>query len=66
MANATGGVFFYLKEISDLSDLLIGICLKETGKLPYFEKKLLEHGDKVPSSRKLLFLQLKEGAMAKP
>jgi len=66
MANETGGVFFYLKEISDLSDLLIGICLKETGKLPYFEKKLLEYGDKVPLSKKLLLQQLKEGAMAKP
>ncbi len=29
MANETGGAFFYLKEISDLSDLLIGICLKD-------------------------------------
>jgi hypothetical protein len=66
MANETGGAFFYLKEISDLSDLLIGICLKETGKLPYFEKKLLEYGDKVPLSKKLLLLQLNDGAMAKP
>ena len=66
MANETGGAFFYLKEISDLSDLLIGICLKETGKLPYFERKLLENGDKVPLSKKLLFLQLNDGAMVKP
>jgi hypothetical protein len=66
MANETGGVFFYLKEISDLSDLLIGICLKETGKLPFFEKKLLEYGDKVPLSKKLLLQQLTEGAMVKP
>ncbi len=66
MANETGGAFFYLKEISDLSDLLIGICLKETGKLPYFERKLLENGDKVPLSKKLLFLQLNAGAVVKP
>ena len=66
MANETGGAFFYLKEISDLSDLLIGICLKETGKLPYFERKLLENGDKVPLSKKLLFQQLNDGAMVKP
>lgn len=66
MANETDGRFFYLKEISDLSDLLIGICLKETGKLPYFEKKLLEYGYKVPLSKQLLLLQLKDGAMVKP
>ena len=66
MADITGGKFFYLKEISDLSDLLIGICLKETGKLPYFEKKLLAYGDEVPLSKKLLLKQLNEGAMVKP
>ena len=65
MANETGGSFFYLKEISDLSDLLTGICLKETGKLPYFERKLLANGNKVPVSKKLLFLQLKDGAVVK-
>ena len=66
MANETGGAFFYLKEISDLSDLLIGICLKETGELPYFEKKLIEYGDKVPLSKKLLLQQLHDGATVKP
>jgi hypothetical protein len=66
MANETGGAFFYLKEISDLSYLLIGICLKETGKLPYFEKKLIEYGDKVPLSKQLLLQQLHDGAMVKP
>ena len=66
MADETGGKFFYLKEISDLSDLLIGICLKETGKLPYFEKKLLAYGDEVPLSKKLLLQQLNDGAMVKP
>ena len=66
MANETGGAFFYLKEISDLSDLLIGICLKETGKLPHFEKKLIEYGDKVPLSKKLLLKQLHDGTMVKP
>jgi len=65
MANETGGLFFYLKEISDLSDLLTGICLKETGQLPYFEKKLLENGDKVPRSKRLLLSQLSAGAMVK-
>jgi hypothetical protein len=66
MANETGGAFFYLTEISDLSDLLIGICLKETGKLPYFEKKLIEYGDKVPLSKQLLLQQLEDGAMVNP
>lgn len=66
MADETGGKFFYLKEIPDLSDLLIGICLKETGNLPYFEKKLLAYGDEVPLSKKLLLKQLKDGAMVKP
>jgi hypothetical protein len=66
LAKETGGTFFYLKEISDLTDLLTGICLKETGKLPHFEKKLLEYGDKVPLSKKLLLLQLSDGALARP
>jgi hypothetical protein len=66
MANETGGKFFYLREISDLSDLLIAICLKETGKLPYFEKKLLSYGDEVPLSKKLLLQQLHDGATVKP
>lgn len=65
MASETGGLFFYLKEISDLSDLLTGICLKETGQLPYFERKLLENGDKVPQSKRLLLSQLSAGAMVK-
>ncbi len=66
MANETGGAFFYLKEISDLSDLLTGICLKETGQLAYFERKMLGKGDEVPLSKKLLLLQLKDGATVKP
>lgn len=57
MAQETGGKFFYLKELSDLSDLLIGICLKETGKLPYFTKKLLEYGG-MSQSKKVLLLEL--------
>jgi hypothetical protein len=65
MANETGGTFSYLKEISDLSDLLIGICLKETGQLASFEKKMLGYGDEVPLSKKLLLRQLKDGAMVK-
>jgi hypothetical protein len=59
-------VFFYLREISDLSDLLIGIFLKETGEWPFFEKKLLEYGDQVPLSKRLLLMQLNDGAMVKP
>jgi len=62
MAAETGGMFFYLKEISDLTDLLTGICLKETGQLAFFERKLLENGDKVPQSRRLLLSQLSAGA----
>ncbi|MEI6704381.1 MAG: hypothetical protein WCL71_12745, partial [Deltaproteobacteria bacterium] len=46
MASETGGTFVYLDEISSLSDLLIGICLKETGKLLEYKAKLLEYGDK--------------------
>ena len=60
MAQETGGKFFYLQEISDISDLLIGICLKETGKLPFFERKLLENKDMTESKRKLL-LELRGG-----
>jgi len=65
IANETGGAFFYLKEISDLTDLLIGICLKETGQLASFERKMLKNGDEVPLSKKLLLRQLKDGAMVK-
>ena len=66
MAAETGGLFFYLKEISDLSDLLTGICLKETGQFPRFQQALLENGDKVPQSKRLLLSQLSAGAMVKP
>lgn len=54
MAGRTGGRFFYLEDISDLSDLLTGICLKETGKISFFEKKLLEYGDMTGTKRALL------------
>ena len=47
MASETGGTFIYLDDISSLSDILTGICLKETGKLLEYKSKLLEHGDKV-------------------
>ncbi|MEI6666925.1 MAG: vWA domain-containing protein [Acidobacteriota bacterium] len=66
MAAETGGMFFYLKELSDLSDLLTGICLKETGQFPVFQRALLESGDAVPQSKRLLLSQLSEGAIAKP
>jgi hypothetical protein len=46
MASETGGTFIYLDEISSLSDLLIGICLKETGKLLEYKARLIEYGDK--------------------
>jgi hypothetical protein len=46
MAGETGGTFIYLNDISSLSDLLIGICLKETGKLLEYKTKLLAHGEK--------------------
>ena len=45
MAGETGGTFIYLNEISSLSDLLVGICLKETGRLLEYKAKLLEYGD---------------------
>ncbi|MDH4100131.1 MAG: VWA domain-containing protein [Nitrospirota bacterium] len=57
MSQQTGGRFFYLKEISDLAEILIGICLKETGRLPYYERKLLEQGAMSPA-RKTLLLEL--------
>ena len=47
MASETDGTFIYLDDISSLSDILTGICLKETGKLLEYKSKLLEHGDKV-------------------
>jgi hypothetical protein len=46
MASETGGTFIYLNEISSLSDILIGICLKEAGKLLEYKAKLLKYGDK--------------------
>jgi hypothetical protein len=46
MANETGGTFIYLNEISSLSDILTGICLKEAGKLLEYKARLLEYGDK--------------------
>ena len=47
MASETGGTFIYLDDISSLSDILTGICLKETGKLLEYKSKLLEHGDRI-------------------
>lgn len=47
MASETDGTFIYLDDISSLSDILTGICLKETGKLLEYKSKLLEYGDKL-------------------
>ena len=47
MASETDGTFIYLDDITSLSDILTGICLKETGKLLEYKSKLLEYGDKV-------------------
>ena len=47
MATETGGIFIYLNEISSLSDILTGICLKEAGKLLEYKCMLLEYNDKV-------------------
>ena len=47
MASETAGTFIYLNEISSLSDILTGICLKEAGKLLEYKARLLEYGDKV-------------------
>ena len=47
MASETDGTFIYLDDISSLSDILTGICLKETGKLLEYKARLLEYGDKV-------------------
>ena len=63
MANETGGTFIYLKEIAGLTDLLIGICLKETGKLLEYKAKLLEYGDKARVDR-ILLLEMPEQAKA--
>jgi hypothetical protein len=46
MASETGGTFIYLNEITSLSDILTGICLKEAGKLLEYKARLLEYGDK--------------------
>jgi hypothetical protein len=46
MASETGGTFIYLNDISSLSDILTGICLKEAGKLLEYKARLLEYGDK--------------------
>lgn len=47
MASETDGTFIYLDDIFSLSDILIGICLKETGKLLEYKTKLLEYGEKL-------------------
>jgi len=46
MASETEGTFIYLDDISSLSDILTGICLKEAGKLLEYKSKLLKYGEK--------------------
>ncbi len=58
-AKQTKGRFLTLENIDDLTDLLIGVCMKEAGLLTSFEHKLLQANKMTPSKRRLM-LQLKE------
>ncbi|MDH4027499.1 MAG: VWA domain-containing protein [Nitrospirota bacterium] len=64
ISKETGGKFLCLDEAGDLSSLIIGICARETGQLPYYERKLLQYGAMTPSIRTLLS-RLKDGPSEK-
>lgn len=57
-ADNTNGKFLMLENIDDIVDLIIGVCMKETGLLKAFENELTQNG-KITDSKKKLFLMLK-------
>ena len=57
-ADQTNGKFLNLGNVDDLLDLIVGVCMKETGLLESFENKLIESGEMTESKKKLL-LELK-------
>ena len=57
-ADQTNGKFLNLGNVDDLLDLIVGVCMKETGSLESFENKLIESGEMTESKKKLL-LELK-------
>ncbi len=61
VAELTSGKFLPLTDIDDLVDLLVGICMKETGHLDEFIKELSALKGLAPSKKRLL-LELKAGS----
>lgn len=57
-ADQTNGKFLKLESIDDLVDIIVGVCMKETGSLASFENKLIENGEMTDSKKRLL-LELK-------
>jgi Mg-chelatase subunit ChlD len=56
IAGESKGVFLPLESMEDLVDLLIGICLHNTGKLQRFEEKLTKQGRMTPAKRNIIAL----------
>jgi len=56
-ADQTNGKFLKLQNISDLVDLIVAVCMKETGSLASFGNKLIESG-KMTETKKQLLLEL--------
>lgn len=62
VAKESGGRYLELADIDDLIDLLVGICMKETGHLDEFITDLRSRGCLKPGSRKeRAFLALTDG-----
>ena len=59
-ADQTNGKFLKLQNINDLVDLIIAVCMKETGSLASFENKLIESGE-MTKSKKGCYLNLNNG-----
>jgi hypothetical protein len=54
IAKETGGRYLEIAEISSIADLLVGICMKETGKLDKFLASLREKNQLDPAKEKTL------------
>ncbi|RZB29479.1 MAG: hypothetical protein AEth_01114 [Candidatus Argoarchaeum ethanivorans] len=54
LADQTNGKFLKLENIDDLVDLIVAVCMKETGSLASFENKLIESGEMTKSKKRLL------------
>ena len=61
MSAITGGVYLRLDNINDLVDLLIGICMEETGLLRSFQERL-QRSQRLTASKQDLLRCLGEGS----